>query len=654
MVPMNHVRLTFSALSPKRGRAGGSLGRGRVRGRSHRARLPGMVSSTRQPNESHAGMPAPVVAPTELAAGRRTAAQVAIASAERRERLLAASAAASRLLLQAPDVMAVVPKVLQLVGEAAGADRVSLMLTQPGDRDQLALAAEWRAQSPLPEMTPARQPECVSLERWSNQHPGLSADLCCGRSVLCYEGAVDCAEQAAAEQCAADNTKALVPIFVGTDFVGVVGFVSHGERREIGSAELSALETAAGVIGAALHRERLVDAVRRERERALVNDKAAVLRKLEQLAGETELGAFLGGHVLMEGAERLEAAGGAVVVRDASHDEWRLLAYMRDGRLEPAPYPATLPLTVENPFGLGAAGHTQRKWAPTYFDLGRSVAIEWPEMIEHHRRLEDTGVLAFPLVFGENLVGCMLLSFKRPIDEQLRESEVLVGLSHAATIAIEFARRTDAARDVAVLAERNRIAQEIHDGIAQAFTGILLQLGAAEQPAGDSGPHAALLTRISNLAREGLADARRSVMALRPAPSRCRRLEDALRELAERSTIPGRIRATLESSAWPAQFTPEHEHELLRIAQEAVSNAVRHARPHTIRISMTNDDTHWELSVVDDGVGLPGDAEIAAQDGFGLTSMRERAAAIGAEWAIRSRPHAGTSVVVRIPKQVSP
>ena len=103
-------------------------------------------------------------------------------------------------------------------------------------------------------------------------------------------------------------------------------------------------------------------------------------------------------------------------------------------------------------------------------------------MIEHHRRLDDTGVLVFPLVFGENLVGFMVLSFKRAIDQQLRESEVLVGLSHAATIAIEFARRTDAARDVAVLAERNRIAQEIHDGIAQAFTGILLQLGAVEPP----------------------------------------------------------------------------------------------------------------------------------------------------------------------------
>jgi signal transduction histidine kinase len=264
-------------------------------------------------------------------------------------------------------------------------------------------------------------------------------------------------------------------------------------------------------------------------------------------------------------------------------------------------------------------------------------------------------VLVFPLVFGESLVGFMVLSFERAVDPQLRQSEVLVGLSHAATVAIEFARRTDAARDVAVLAERNRIAQEIHDGIAQAFTGILLQLGAVEPLAeGASGTHAALLKRIENLAREGIAEARRSVMALRPEPARCKGLEFALRELAERSTIPGRITTTLESTAWPARFTPEHEHELLRIAQEAVSNAVRHARPQTIRISMAGDETHWALSVTDDGSGLPDDPEISAQEGFGLTSMRERAGAIGAEWSIRSVRGAGTSVVVRIPKRSSP
>jgi signal transduction histidine kinase len=289
-----------------------------------------------------------------------------------------------------------------------------------------------------------------------------------------------------------------------------------------------------------------------------------------------------------------------------------------------------------------------------YFDLESRVAIEWPQMLEHHRKLGDTGVLVVPLRFGDNLVGFMVLSFKRAVEQQLRDTEVLAALSHAATIALEFARRTDAARDVAVLAERNRIAQEIHDGIAQAFTGILLQLGAVEEPAGDAGPHETLLQRIAALAREGLTEARRSVMTLRPAPERCKGLESALREIAERSTVPGGITTTLESSAWPHRFTPEHEHELLRIVQEAVSNAVRHARPRTVRIAMADDVSHWTLSVTDDGTGLPSEAEIAAQDGFGLTSMRERALGIGAEWSIRSQRGAGTSVVVRIPKQVSP
>ena len=425
---------------------------------------------------------------TESVAGPLATAE-ALASSERRERLLAASAAASRLLLQAPEVMAVVPKVLQLMGEAADVDRVLLLLKQPDSGDQLVVASDWCAQRP--EASRASLPKTVSLSLLNKRHPGLSADACCGRAVLCYESGEGDAPAASVSACGSvtsDDTKALVPIFVGGEFVGVVGFISHGERRAIGEAELLALETAAGVIGAALHRERLVDAVRRERERALVNDKAAAVAKLEQLAGEAELGAFLGGHVLLEATEQVEATGGCVVVRDAAQEaEWRVLAYMCHGRLEPTPYAATQPLTIEYLFGpdvLSETGH--RKWAPTYFDLAGRVAGHGPTIVEHHRSLGDTGVLVLPLVFGENLVGFMVLGFTQPIEKQLREGEVLVGLSHAATVAIELARRTDAARDVAVLAERNRIAQEIHDGIAQAFTGILLQLGAVEQPAGDS------------------------------------------------------------------------------------------------------------------------------------------------------------------------
>src|SRR5262245_1419179 len=108
-----------------------------------------MVPSKPRPTHSPSGVPIETSAATWHSATYVATAKDAIASAQRRERLLAASAAASRLLLQAPDVMADVPKVLQLVGEAADADRVRLLLRQPnsGEGDQLVVAAEWCAPS---------------------------------------------------------------------------------------------------------------------------------------------------------------------------------------------------------------------------------------------------------------------------------------------------------------------------------------------------------------------------------------------------------------------------------------------------------------------------------------------------------------------------
>ena len=150
-------------------------------------------------------------------------------------------------------------------------------------------------------------------------------------------------------------------------------------------------------------------------------------------------------------------------------------------------------------------------------------------------------MLVLPLLFGQQAVGFMALSFRPHAPDRLPRSDMLVALAQGATVAIELARRADAARDAAVLAERNRIGQEIHDGLAQSFTGILMQLGAAEDlDAAAEASRSVLLTRIRDLAREGLAEARRSVMALRPDQTRRNGLELALRQLAERSTIPGR------------------------------------------------------------------------------------------------------------------
>jgi signal transduction histidine kinase len=101
-------------------------------------------------------------------------------------------------------------------------------------------------------------------------------------------------------------------------------------------------------------------------------------------------------------------------------------------------------------------------------------------------------------------------------------------------------------------------------------------------------------------------------------------------------------------------LAPEHEHALLRIAQEAVSNAMRHGHPQHVRISLVGEASHWVLSVADDGQGMEASPEDCAQHGFGLTNMRERAEAIGGIWNIETTRGDGTRVCVRLPRRNIP
>jgi signal transduction histidine kinase len=258
-------------------------------------------------------------------------------------------------------------------------------------------------------------------------------------------------------------------------------------------------------------------------------------------------------------------------------------------------------------------------------------------------------------VFGARSVGFLVLSFRREA-EDVKRSELLVALAQQATLAVLLSRLAYSAKEAAVLMERTRIGQEIHDGLAQAFTGILLQLGAVEEfpSCKKRGSELALtLSRVRELARDGLSEARRSVMALRLDQTRRAGLEIALRQLADRSTVPGGVTCTFDGGGIVTGLRPEHEHELLRIAQEAVSNAMRHGRPRSVSITMSQEPQHWTLAVADDGAGMQQRPELSAREGFGLTSMRQRAGAIGGEWQIESRPGAGTRVSVRMMKRAS-
>jgi PAS domain S-box-containing protein len=202
------------------------------------------------------------------------------------------------------------------------------------------------------------------------------------------------------------------------------------------------------------------------------------------------------------------------------------------------------------------------------------------------------------------------------------------------------------AEEASILEERNRMAREIHDTLAQSFTGILVQLGAAMQVLTDDlDATQAHLEIIDELARLGLAEARRSVTALRPQLLEEGDLDSALHRLVTqmRATADTALIYKIQGTAYP--LPAEVENNLLRIGQEALTNAIKYADASEIRIELVYDVTQCTLRVKDDGRGF-GVGSIPSADGFGLLGMSERAERIGAQLTIHSQPGQGTEIIV--------
>jgi signal transduction histidine kinase len=291
---------------------------------------------------------------------------------------------------------------------------------------------------------------------------------------------------------------------------------------------------------------------------------------------------------------------------------------------------------------------------PAFSRLEPLDGIQWPGAADWHAREGHQSVYVLPFVVGEQSVGCIGLVFKQQDALNAERAELALAVAHQIMLCIGLKKLGMAAKDAAVLAERNRIGQEIHDGLAQGFTGILMQLGAAEEAMHEcarNSPLPAILTRIRDLARDGLAEARRSVGALRPEQLKRQGLELALRALCERTSVEGRVKCHFDGSMNAEGLAPEKQHELLRIAQEAISNALRHAHPNNVFIELIEDDARWSLTVRDDGRGMTLNPELYAQQGYGLTNMRERSGAIGGQFHIESKAGEGTRVSVTLPRR---
>jgi len=257
-----------------------------------------------------------------------------------------------------------------------------------------------------------------------------------------------------------------------------------------------------------------------------------------------------------------------------------------------------------------------------------------------------------PLVKGDRLLGIMNVATPQWDVFTPQDIEILSAIGHQIATAIERTQLAEQATRMALVEERNRLAREVHDTLAQELTGIALQLEAADALLEHSPDRArARIRQALERTRESLEEARRSVLDLRAGPLERQALPAALETLGQRFTAetgtPVDSLLELVGPRLPARV----EEALYRIAQEALVNIRRHAQASAVRIELRQESDSVLLIVADNGRGF--DAQLqgtgAHTHGFGLIGMQERARLLSGEMQISSCPGAGAQVEVTIP-----
>jgi signal transduction histidine kinase len=259
--------------------------------------------------------------------------------------------------------------------------------------------------------------------------------------------------------------------------------------------------------------------------------------------------------------------------------------------------------------------------------------------------------LVLPLVFKGVTIGALELN-QSPIGPfDAGDVRLLQPFADAAAVAIETARLYEQARLSATLSERNRLARELHDTIAQGLTAVTMQLEAAQRGfERDPARARARIARAHELARESLEDVRRSVWTLAAPLIDGEALGDALAELTQRFAARTGLTASYRHSGPPPSIGHAAATQVLRIVQEALQNVEKHAHAAEVEVGSESDGGELRVWVRDDGVGFaPGAPHGGNGNGFGLLSLSERARLAGGALQIESAPGAGTRVGVTIP-----
>ncbi len=309
---------------------------------------------------------------------------------------------------------------------------------------------------------------------------------------------------------------------------------------------------------------------------------------------------------------------------------------------------------VPDPKGHGVIGAVTR----TGGVLHLQNPSEHPESVGYPEGHPDMRpLLAVPILSKESVLGNLYLANDGGQKFDAGSEETLERFAALAAVAIENAHLHQQVRVLAITEERARIAREMHDSLAQVLgyvntkvqaTSVLLDNGRVDDAIRN-------LDQMGSAARSAYADVREGILSLRTSLQEDRGLVDTLRDYLNLWEEQSGVHADLEADGIPPNALSDlAEVQLLRIVQEALSNVRKHAKASRVEISLRVRDGQLVTSVVDDGQGIAATTRPTfGVPQFGMSTMRERAEALGGTINIKSEPDQGTTVVVRLPAGMS-
>jgi len=388
-----------------------------------------------------------------------------------------------------------------------------------------------------------------------------------------------------------------------------------------------------------------------ERVAQLARANTTLKKTLDVLAAEPDLDRTLG-HILQVTSEQLGSFSSALWFYDPASDRFSLHLVYLEGEVIAATPETAHRLTGQWIYkrnldrDLVLKQHVRDR-VPVLYDLDDHPDITKGQR-QYLNRLGVKAMLGIPLLLSAEIVGSFTIRFADRREFQAEELELAQALANQATLAIQLLRMANQKQQAAIVEERNRMARDIHDSLAQSLTGVVMQLNAATEFL-TSQPQQAqtCITRAQNLAKQGLTEARRSVWLLYQGDLTASSLPDSLTRLIEQMTSSNGIAIILSIDGTPYDLDAPVSLNLLRIAQESLTNALRHANPQTIHLHLIYTPQQIQLRVQDDGCGLA--PHPTTGRGFGLTGMNYRAKVIGAQLQIQSKLGEGTEILVTVP-----